>query len=77
MCRQAFVLGTILEPHLQLFHIQKSRLSAYSRRIHGFTLVFKNSSRQSLLNSCKCIDFLKKLMNIIGMSKQWVAARIK
>ncbi|MFQ6657751.1 hypothetical protein Gotur_027295 [Gossypium turneri] len=45
--RQAPVSGSrvILESRLQLFHVWKSRLSAYDRRIYGFTSVFEGSSR--------------------------------
>ncbi|MBA0648671.1 hypothetical protein Goklo_016356, partial [Gossypium klotzschianum] len=43
----------VLESCLQLLHIWEGRFGTYNRRIHDFTSVFKNSSRQSLLESCK------------------------
>ncbi|MBA0798617.1 hypothetical protein Gohar_009193 [Gossypium harknessii] len=50
----------VLESCLQLLHIREGRFGAYSRRIHGFTLVFDNSSGQSLLESCKCTDLFEE-----------------
>ncbi|PPD94179.1 hypothetical protein GOBAR_DD08799 [Gossypium barbadense] len=65
MGRQAFVSSSrpFLESCLQLLHIWEGRFGAYNRRICGFTLKFKVSSGQDLLES--------------RMSEQWVAARIK
>ncbi|MBA0638242.1 hypothetical protein Godav_022264, partial [Gossypium davidsonii] len=51
--RQAPISGSrpILKYCLWLLHIRKSRSSAYGRRIHGFTSVSEDLSRQSLLES--------------------------
>ncbi|MBA0881117.1 hypothetical protein Goshw_013183 [Gossypium schwendimanii] len=38
-----------------------NRFSAYGKRIHGFTSVFEDSSRQSLLESCKCTDLFEEV----------------
>ncbi|MBA0785102.1 hypothetical protein Gotri_025297 [Gossypium trilobum] len=45
--RQAPISGShpVLESCLQLLHIWEGRFGAYNRRIHGFTLVFEDSSR--------------------------------
>ncbi|MBA0635871.1 hypothetical protein Godav_024591, partial [Gossypium davidsonii] len=55
--RQAPVLGSrpVLENCLWLLHIREGRSSAYGRRIHSFTVVSEDSSRQSLLESCLVI----------------------
>ncbi|MBA0609058.1 hypothetical protein Godav_021187, partial [Gossypium davidsonii] len=55
--RQAPVLGShlVLEYCLWLLHTREGRSSAYGRRIHDFTTVSKNLSRQSLLESCLLI----------------------
>ncbi|MBA0667794.1 hypothetical protein Goklo_000830, partial [Gossypium klotzschianum] len=60
--RQTPISGScpVLESCLQLLHIWKGRFGAYNRRIHDFTLVFEDSSRQSLLESCKCTDLFKE-----------------
>ncbi|MBA0672671.1 hypothetical protein Goklo_007365 [Gossypium klotzschianum] len=50
----------VLEPGLQLLHIWKGRFGAYNRTIHGFTSVFKDSSGQSLLESCKFTDLFEE-----------------
>ncbi|MBA0876852.1 hypothetical protein Goshw_028882, partial [Gossypium schwendimanii] len=44
----------------ELLHIWKCRFGAYNRRICDFTLMFKVSSRQSLLVSCKCANLFEK-----------------
>ncbi|MBA0881078.1 hypothetical protein Goshw_018750 [Gossypium schwendimanii] len=44
--------------------------------IEEYVALFRCSKFQvdSLLESYKCANFLKKLMNITGMSEHWVAA---
>ncbi|MBA0626203.1 hypothetical protein Godav_003911 [Gossypium davidsonii] len=56
------------------------RLDSYSTLIMGFSLPVWCSKIQvdrAYSRAVSVPTFLKKLMNIIGMSKQWVAARIK
>ncbi|MBA0636098.1 hypothetical protein Godav_022382 [Gossypium davidsonii] len=43
-----------------LLHIREGQFGAYNRRIHGFTSVFKDSSRQNLLESGKCTDLFEE-----------------
>ncbi|MBA0670267.1 hypothetical protein Goklo_028961 [Gossypium klotzschianum] len=50
----------VLESGLQLLHIREGRFGAYDRRIHGFTSVFEDSSRQNLLENGKCTNLLEE-----------------
>ncbi|MBA0678336.1 hypothetical protein Goari_019690, partial [Gossypium aridum] len=61
--RQALVSSyrPVLESCLQLLHIWKGQFGAYNRRICDFTLMFKVSSRQSLLESCKCANLFEEV----------------
>ncbi|MBA0635031.1 hypothetical protein Godav_024534 [Gossypium davidsonii] len=60
-----------------LLHIREGRFGAYDRRIHGFTSVFEDSSRQNLLENGKCTNLLEEVDEYNGMNEQWVTARIK
>ncbi|MFQ6665688.1 hypothetical protein Gotur_032323 [Gossypium turneri] len=50
----------VLESYLELLHIWEGRFGAYNRRIYGFTSEFEVSSRQSLLESCKCANLFEE-----------------
>ncbi|MBA0638584.1 hypothetical protein Godav_025078 [Gossypium davidsonii] len=43
-----------------LLHVREGRFGTYNRRIHGFTSVFEDSSRQNLFKRGKCTDLLEK-----------------
>ncbi|MBA0635319.1 hypothetical protein Godav_025973, partial [Gossypium davidsonii] len=50
----------VLQSCLQLLHFWEGRFGAYDKRIRGFTLMFKVSSRQGLLESCKCANLFEE-----------------
>ncbi|MBA0671023.1 hypothetical protein Goklo_007496 [Gossypium klotzschianum] len=60
--RQASVSSScpVLESDLQLFPIREGRFGTYNRRVHGFTSVFKDSSRHNLFESGKCTNLFEE-----------------
>ncbi|KAA3477619.1 Pentatricopeptide repeat-containing-like protein [Gossypium australe] len=69
--------GSILESCLQLLYSWKSGLSTYCGRIHDLTPFPKIWPDKVYSRAANVPTFLKKLINITGMSEQWVAAQIK
>ncbi|MFQ6643653.1 hypothetical protein Gotur_018110 [Gossypium turneri] len=76
---QAPILGSrpVLESYLQLLHIWESRFVPTIEEYMALLWCLKIQVDRAYSRAVNVLTFLKKLMNIIGISKQWVAAQIK